>query len=275
MVNDPFAVLGVSSSASEDEIKSAYRKLAKKYHPDINPGDKHAEEKMREVNEAYTEALRIKKGGPSARSSYGSPYGGQSYGGQSYGGQSYGGQSYGGQSYGGNQSHGSYYSSGSGYGSGQDDFSGFNGFDPFSAFFGGAQERQQTRFRTRNYENPELKTAEEHILASRYNDAVNLLNRIPRHDADWHALYARADLGLGNRISALDHARKASQMSPGDSDYQSLLSMIESNRESYQQRTESHGYDFRSVVCGNPFLTCCALNVVMNCCLGGRFCCWC
>ena len=46
MPNDPFAVLGLSSSATEDEIKSAYRKLAKKYHPDLNPGDKAAEEKI-------------------------------------------------------------------------------------------------------------------------------------------------------------------------------------------------------------------------------------
>ena len=49
-MNDPFAVLGVSSSATEDEIKSAYRRLAKKYHPDLNPGDKAAEQKMKEIN---------------------------------------------------------------------------------------------------------------------------------------------------------------------------------------------------------------------------------
>ena len=66
-ISDPFAVLGVSPSASEDEIKSAYRKLAKKYHPDLNPGDKAAEAKMREVNEAYTQALQIKKNGGSWR----------------------------------------------------------------------------------------------------------------------------------------------------------------------------------------------------------------
>lgn len=51
--SDPYAVLGVSRSATPDEIKSAYRKLARRYHPDVNPGDSSAEEKFKEVSEAY------------------------------------------------------------------------------------------------------------------------------------------------------------------------------------------------------------------------------
>ncbi len=50
---DYYAILGVSRDATEKEIKAAYRKLARQYHPDVNPGDRTAEEKFKEINEAY------------------------------------------------------------------------------------------------------------------------------------------------------------------------------------------------------------------------------
>ena len=50
---DYYEVLGVSKGASGEEIKKAFRKMSKKYHPDLHPGDKEAEEKFKEVNEAY------------------------------------------------------------------------------------------------------------------------------------------------------------------------------------------------------------------------------
>ncbi len=53
MMNDPYKVLGVQPGASDEEIKKAYRSLAKKYHPDLHPNDAAASSKMNEINAAY------------------------------------------------------------------------------------------------------------------------------------------------------------------------------------------------------------------------------
>ena len=53
LTDDFYKALGVSEDASESDIKKAYRKLSRKYHPDLNPGDAAAEKKFKEISEAY------------------------------------------------------------------------------------------------------------------------------------------------------------------------------------------------------------------------------
>ena len=57
MIDDPYSVLGLTPDASDEEVKRAYRALAKKYHPDMNPGDAHAAEMMNKINAAYDQIM--------------------------------------------------------------------------------------------------------------------------------------------------------------------------------------------------------------------------
>lgn len=75
MIDDPYQVLGVSRDASDDEIKRAYRRLAKKYHPDVNPGDPVAAKKMQQVNAAYEQIKNPEKAQPNSGAGGYNPYG--------------------------------------------------------------------------------------------------------------------------------------------------------------------------------------------------------
>ena len=86
MIEDPYKILGVSPNATDDEIKQAYRRLAKQYHPDRNPGDEEAAKKMQQINAAYEQ---IKNPVASGQSGYGGysqydPFGFGGYRQQSY-----------------------------------------------------------------------------------------------------------------------------------------------------------------------------------------------
>ena len=66
---DPYAVLGVPPSATDDEVKKAYRRMAKKYHPDIHPEPAIAEKKMAEINAAYDQ-IQAQRQGKTAGAGY-------------------------------------------------------------------------------------------------------------------------------------------------------------------------------------------------------------
>ena len=104
-MTDPYQVLGISRGASDEEIKKAYRGLSRKYHPDANvnnPNKDAAEEKFKQVQQAYDQIMKEKQQGTGYAGGYGNSYGG------AYGGTGYGG-------YGGFGGFGSYYSGSSTY----------------------------------------------------------------------------------------------------------------------------------------------------------------
>ena len=258
-MRDPYEVLGIPQGASDDEIKAAYRKLAKKYHPDLNGGSAEAEAKMKEVNEAYNILIKHKGTGGPQSGSYGGYSGQSGYGG--YGG-SYGGYGSSGQ-YGGYGSYGGYNQSGQNRGG--YDFGGF-GFD-FEDLFGAGQRRNyQTSAYTEN--DPSLRPAAQAVLAGRYSDALNILRNVGNRKAAWYYWSAKANMGLGNRIAALNDARTAVNMAPDEPAFRELLAQLNAGGYAYNQRGQQGG--FTSFLCANPCLTLCLFNTLCNCCCGGR-----
>ena len=93
-MNDPYQILGVPETATDEEVKRAYRELARKYHPDNyhdNPLADLAQEKMKDINAAYEQITKMRSGGRSGGNGYSSAGGYSGY--QQYGGQSASGSS--------------------------------------------------------------------------------------------------------------------------------------------------------------------------------------
>ena len=235
---DPYSVLGVDRNASDDELKKAYRSLSRKYHPDANINNPHkdeAEAKFKEVQQAYQQIMDERERG------YTSGGGGSSSGsGSGYGGSFYGG-----------------------YGP----FGGFGSFDGYGGY--GQSGESDSRRETTDLH---LKAAANYIRSGHYREALNVLDGIKERNALWYFYSASANSGLGNNVTALEHAREAVRLEPENMQYRMLLERMEGGGTWYQQRQTMYGYpgSFDSSCC----VKLCVANLLCNlCCGGGGLCC--
>ena len=160
MIRDPYSVLGVTRGATDREIKKAYRNLSRKYHPDSYSDDgqkRWAEDKFREVQEAYNQIVDERSG------------------------------------------------KSGGY-----------------AGYGGTNTRQDY-----TEEDQYLMAAMNYIRARRYNEAINVLNSMQNRSARWYYLSSYANLGLGNNVVAMDYAKKACEMDPGNPEFQQYYDQLQ------------------------------------------------
>lgn len=236
-MQDPYRVLGIASNASEDEIKKAYRSLAKKYHPDVNNGSAEAEAKMKEVNEAYSTIMKMRRDGISGSNGYSQ------------------------------QGYGGYNNQSTGYGYGP--YGGYGNFGGFGGGYGG------NSYSSGGYtaSSPRMQAARNFIRSGSYQEALRLLEEMNERTAEWYYLCGEANLGLGNRVAALNYARQAVSMDPNSFEYRALLSRLEGSSHFYQQSGANHGFDVQSMMCGNPCISCCIAQALCNCLCNG--CCYC
>ena len=235
MIDDPYKVLGVSRNATEDEIKKAYRKMAKLYHPDLHPDDPNANQKMNDVNTAYDMLMNPDK--YQAQRARESAYANSSYGRSSSG--------------------GSYNSS---YGSSrQSDYSGryrttYDGdygwtgdfFNWEDIFFGGASpytySTTESKPQAESGDSPEIRDAISKINAGNYREAIIILTKIPStaRNARWYYLSALANHGMGNTPRDVDMMQRAVQLDPNNSLYHSMLNKYRSGSRQRPYRTYTY-----------------------------------
>ncbi|WP_290761302.1 DnaJ domain-containing protein [Anaerostipes sp.] len=197
-MDEAYTILGVSSDATDEEIKKAYRKLSKKYHPDANLNQpEYAERKFKEVQEAYKKVMDFRKYGASGGNTYGGPYQG-----------------------------------------GQSSYGGYTGTADMTAAY--------------NF-----------LRAGRYQEALQVLSTIPERSAQWFYFSAVANLGIGNNVTALEHAQTAVQMDPSNMEYQMLLRQMQQGGNWYQNMGSGYG---RSSMGSNFCMQLCMLNLICNCC---------
>ncbi len=238
MIDDPYKVLGVSRDATQDEIKKAYRKMAKLYHPDLHPDDPNANQKMNDVNTAYDmlmnpdkyQAQRARQQAYSNASS-GSPYG-SAYSNPYSNPYSSSGSS------GSNQQYRSSYDGSYGW-------TGDFGFNWEDIFFGGAYQNAyagSSKPEVEPGDSEEIRKVISYINAGNYREAILTLTKIPStsRNARWYYLSGLANHGMGNSPRDVDMMQRAVQLDPNNQLYHSLLRQYRNGGSSTPFRTYTY-----------------------------------
>lgn len=260
MDENPYDILGVPRTASMDEVKKAYRKKARENHPDLNPDDPAAEERMNKVNEAYDRITNPEKYAASdaRKRGYGAPY---SPGYNGYSNPNAGGTG----SAGAGGTYGNPYS-GTGSGQGQGgSYQGGAGQNPYEwttinieDLFSGAWGHAQGPIHpeANASDSAEVRQAIFCINSGKWKDAIGILQNIPStgRDARWHYLFALANNGAGNTVAANDNIRRARELDPNNPDYVRAQSQFAQAARQYTQQAQGRGFTTTSI---DPATLCC------------------
>ncbi len=243
MIEDPYDILGIPHDASAEEVKRAYRKKARENHPDLNPDDPDAEERMNQVNEAYDRITNPQKYAASdaRRRGWGAPYApGQAGYGQPGG--------------------------GSGYAPGGAGPYVWTTID-FDDLFGGAWATPPGTIHPEAAatDSEAIRQAIRCINAGSYQAALATLQQVPtdQRTARWQYLFSLANRGAGNQAAAYEAVRRARQMDPENADYAHLESLFAQRGRTYTQQSQRRGFSPFTV---DPNWICCCVCFGPACC---------
>lgn len=213
---DPYIVLGISHTASDDEIKTRYRQLSRKYHPDANinnPNKEEAEEQFKRIQQAYKAIMNERGKG----SSFGGGFGNRNY----------------------NNTDRQNYQSKYSYNEEDNYTNWWQGFNPFTTF---NDVEKEIASWPDDITSNRLRAAINYARNGSIKEAQNTLNSIDFVDARWYFVNAQIAIAENNHSKAIENIQRACTMDPDNATYQALRRQMQSTGNNwYESRGETYG----------------------------------